>query len=288
ETVALLQESFVPVAIDQAYQRRQKDTEGDFYRKIASQSPRSDFNKTTQGFYVADSSGKLLFYNNNRDPKKLTRLLKRSLVDFAELPATDSEPIKDGEQDPRWNPNKPAGTQVVRVRAKVLDGYPPPENRWQIIFQSAVSRDNLWITKEETKSLIDGNIAESLVQRIARFHLVDSTRGEPSMWKRTDIRSVEIEIDESGVVTGIFHLENEAGDRGYQGSLRGKLKVQDSRIKSLDMVALGDFWGEGPYTRGAPDGKFPLAVSFRLADGSDIADSIPPQGSRGWLDGYLR
>jgi len=48
------------------------------------------------------------------------------------------------------------------------------------------------------------------------------------------------------------------------------------------------FWGEGRYTRRAPEGRFPFAVSFTLADGSDIADAIPPQGSRGWVGGYLR
>jgi len=49
----MLQTRFVPVAIDQAYQRRQKDTEGDFYRKIAGQGPRNNFQGTTQGFYIA-------------------------------------------------------------------------------------------------------------------------------------------------------------------------------------------------------------------------------------------
>ena len=59
ETVELLKTKFLPVALDQAYQRRQKDTEGEFYRKIASQSPRNNFNSTTQGFFVADAAGKL-------------------------------------------------------------------------------------------------------------------------------------------------------------------------------------------------------------------------------------
>ena len=40
-------------------------------------------------------------------------------------------------------------------------------------------------------------------------------------------------------------------------------------------------------TRNAPKGRFPFAVAFTLADGSDVADKIPPQGSRGWLEGYL-
>ena len=66
EIVSLLKSRFIPVAIDQAYQRRQKDTEGDFYRKIAGQGPRNNFKSTTQGLYLATASGKLLGYNNNR------------------------------------------------------------------------------------------------------------------------------------------------------------------------------------------------------------------------------
>lgn len=70
EIVKLLQTKFIPVAIDQAYQRRQKDAEGDFYRKIAGQGPRSNFRSTTQGLYAATPDGKLLFYNNNRGPER--------------------------------------------------------------------------------------------------------------------------------------------------------------------------------------------------------------------------
>ena len=46
--VKLLQTRFIPVAIDQAYQRRQKDNEGKFYQKIANQGPRKIGRGTTQ------------------------------------------------------------------------------------------------------------------------------------------------------------------------------------------------------------------------------------------------
>ena len=78
----MLKTRFVPVAIDQAYQRRQQDTEGEFYRKIASQGPRGNFNDTTQGFYIATASGALLLYNNNRNPAKIRRLMKKKLADL--------------------------------------------------------------------------------------------------------------------------------------------------------------------------------------------------------------
>ena len=90
EIVHLLKTRFVPVAIDQAYQRRQQDTEGDFYRKLTSQSPRNNPNSTTQGFYVATAGGDLLLYNNNRDPEKVLRLMKQALHEFAAMPESSA------------------------------------------------------------------------------------------------------------------------------------------------------------------------------------------------------
>ena len=285
ETVQLLKTAFIPVAIDQAYQRRQKDTEGDFYRKVASQSPRNDFNNTTQGNYVATATGKLLLYNNNRDPKKLLRLIKKSLQDYKANPDSAS-PIQRAKIDARYNPTPPKGGLIVRVQAKVLGGYEPTEDRWQKIFQSSISRDNLWISSEEHKALTEGQFPKTLVTRIARFHLVDNTRGEPPMWRRGEINQADFQIKD-GTLTGDIKLETSDGSRGYQASARGHIETDAGKVAAFDMIVLGEFWGEGRFTRNAPSGKFPLAIKFTLADGTDLADSIPPQGSRGWLQGYM-
>ena len=108
------------------------------------------------------------------------------------------------------------------------------------------------------------------------------------MWDESEVRTCEMRMGSDGIFTGTVHLESKDGRRGYQAELRGKISAENGRMVRFDGVTRGDFWGEGPYTRNAPPGKFPLAVAFSLADGSDIADKIPPQGSRGWIDGYLR
>ena len=82
EIVRLLKSRFIPVAIDQAYQRRQKDAEGDFYRKIAGQGPRNNFQGTTQGLYLATASGKFLGFNNNRGGDRIKRMIKKALEGF--------------------------------------------------------------------------------------------------------------------------------------------------------------------------------------------------------------
>jgi hypothetical protein len=289
EIVRLLKTRFVPVAIDQAYQRRQRDTEGEFYRKIAGQGPRNNFEGTTQGFYIATASGELLLYNNNRDPAKLRRLMKQKLDEFAAGAAARGEVavVEADSVDRRFAVSPPEGGLVVRVRAKVLDGYEPTDDRWQRIFQTALSRDNLWISKKEHEALARGEVPRGLQLRIARYHLVDNTRGEPPMWQPDEIRQLEMRLDQ-GSLTGMVRLATESGDRGYEAELLGKVETRDGKVVRFDVVALGQFWGNGPFTGNAPAGKFPLAISFTLADGQDVADAIPPQGSRGWLQGYLR
>lgn len=285
----MLKTQFVPVAIDQAYQRRQKDSEGNFYRKIAGQGPRNNFQSTTQGFYIATAAGKLLLFNNNRDPAKVRRLMRQKLAQFEAQGESRRKvaSLKATRIDPRWNVRPPAGGLVVRVRAKVLSGYEPTDNRWRKIFQSALSRDNLWISRSEHKALAAGQIPASLQTRIARFHLVDNTRGEPPMWRPDEIRDIHLTCD-GKTIRGRARLATARGDRGFDAQIRGVLETKQGRVTRLDLVAMGQFWGEGPYTRGAPKGKFPLAIAFTLADNTDVADRVPPQGSRGWIRGYLR
>jgi hypothetical protein len=287
--VSLLSTKFVAVAIDQAYERRQQDAEGEFYRRIAGQGPRKDFAGTTQGLYVATPAGMLLLYNNNRDPAKVLRLTEKALRDFAasEASKVPAAAIEAEKVDPRYNPKPPEGGLVLRVRARVLGGYEATDDRWQKLIQSALSRDNLWVTRAEHDALVAGGLPRKLLQRLARYHLVDNTRGEPPMWRDAEVRRIEVTRD-GDRIRGSLTLRTDDGNRGYEAQVLGHVKIEDGRVVRLDLIADGKFWGEGRYTRGAPVGKFPFAVSFTLADGTDVADAIPPQGSRGWVDGYLR
>jgi len=176
---------------------------------------------------------------------------------------------------------------VVRVQAKILGGYEPTTNYWRKIFQESLSRDNLWLTAAEQQALVVGDLPSSLQQRLVRFHLIDNTRGEPQMWKPQEITAVDLSL-EKGRLSGTVHLETASGNRGYQANLLGHIEHEDGKITRFDLVSHGQFWGHCTYTPGPPAGKFPLAISFTLADGSDIADGVPPKGSRGWLRGYLQ
>lgn len=282
--VKLLQTRFIPVAIDQAYQRRQKDNEGRFYQKIANQGPRKIGRGTTQGLYTADAAGTLLAFTNNRGAQRVQRMLQTALQKHQPVKVAA---ITKGLPDARYNPQPPEGGLVVRVTSKILSGYEEPENEFRRIFQTSLGRDNLWIRADEHTTLAKGQLPKSLLKRLARYHLVDNTRGEPTMWRENEIEKLEGKII-NGQLRATVQLKTAKGDRGYHTQLLGKLEIKNGRVTRLDLVAKGQFWGEGTYTRNAPKGKFPLAIAFTLADGKDTADTIPPQGSRGWVQGYIQ
>ncbi|MBC8289627.1 MAG: hypothetical protein H8E37_04845 [Planctomycetes bacterium] len=284
EVVRILKTRFIPVAIDQAYQRRQKDAEGRFYQKIANQSPRKVGRGTTQGLFTAGADGSLLGYTNNRGHERTMGLLKSAL---AKHKPKKVEAIQPGEPDPRYNPTPPKGGIVVRVTSRVLGGYPETTDPWRRIFQVSTGRDNLWVRADETKALVSGTFPDTLMSRLARYHLVDNTRGEPPMWERSEIRSVETKFAD-GRFEATVHLQAKSGDRSYKTRMLGFVETKNGRITRFDVVARGQFRGHGPYTQNPPPGDFPFAVAFTLADGKDVADRIPPQGSRGWVAGYLR
>ena len=239
---------------------------------------------------MAAADGTFLGYTNNRASSHVLRMLEEAVtqhtpaISGTPFPGQNSSLVKS---DPQFSPQPPIGGMVVRVQAKVLGGYDEPDTHFQKVFQTALSRDNLWITANETQALIAGSFPDSLAIRIARFHLVDNTRGEPPMWNEDEVISYQFTVKQRRIL-GHVELKSKDGSRSYSVDLLGQLTVAGPKVTGIKMVAKGTFAGEGPYTRNAPKDPFPLAISFTLADGSDIADSIPPQGSRGWLRGYIQ
>jgi hypothetical protein len=284
--VEMLKSDFVPVAIDQWYTRRQKDTEGEFYQSIAKQGPRNDMQHTTQGLYVCDAAGKLFGYNNNRHTDPIKKIMREAIESFDKKANSKVAELERGSPDIKHDRTIPEGTVVVRVNSKILGGYEKPDTKELEIFQTSIARDNLWILAEEKQQLLNGTFPDSLATRIARFHFIDNTRGEPPMWNHDEVKSLEFKLDKEGSIIGTAKLETADGGRSYDVAIRGVVKSKGDSIEQFDLVAKGQFFGDGPYTKRAPKGKFPLAIAFRLADGSENADRVAPQGSKGWLPQY--
>jgi len=277
----LLRTRFVPVAVDQHIHRRLQDAEGKLFAKVLRQAGQG-LDGGSQGVFCFTPDGTLLTFQNVAATEPVLRLLHGALRKFdpasaepvAALPADVKSPL----------PEPPPGGLIVDVTSKVLGGYEGTEKQF---WQQSLGRDHLWIRKDESEALAQGKFPVSLQHRLARYHLVDNTRGEPPMWESEEVRQVELTVM-NGQVRGKVHLETPRGDRGYQAEILGSLEVKDGKVEGLNLVAKGQFWGEGTFTRNAPKGKFPFAVALRLAASDCAACQVPPQAARLGAQDYLR
>jgi hypothetical protein len=280
--VKLLEKRVVPVAVDQHLFRTRKDAEGELFAKVLKQAGRNT-DGYAQGVYLFTAGGKLLAFSNTAEARSVKGLLEKALKKFdPTAPAPELPDTKPGDVFPP----PPAGGLVLDVTSKVLGGYDPDDGRVKR-YRESLGRDHLWLRKDETEALAGGKLLDSVRQRLVRYHLIDNTRGEPPMWRETEIKKLELALSD-GRLTGTVHLETASGDRGFKADLRGVVEAKDGKVTRLDLLARGEFWGEGTFTRGAPKGKYPFAVAFKLAESSGAVSRVPPQGARGNLKGYLK
>lgn len=310
-------EDYVAVACDDWYQRRREDAEGEFFRKVADQGPRKgQGGSTRQGIYCLTADGRLLVYKNaGQDADVMRDVFRRGLAEWRKLPAERRQPgaVKIEELPPtdsRYVRTPPKDGLVLRVFSRLLDrekdgNYGDADCGGRPGDAPAV--DHLWITKEEVQSLVTAarspaarsrafDLPASIAERLLRFHLIDNTRGEPPMWRRQDIRRSKLTLavapvkgDEKKTVltlegTALLATAEDTtkADRGYDVRLTGEIHLDSAsgRITRWEVVAIGDHWGQGTYTRGARPGRTPLGVALELADGRQPGDSVPPQAAR--------
>jgi hypothetical protein len=284
EIVKLLSTRFVPLAIDQHVHRQLKDAEGEQFAAVLKQAGRG-LDGMSQGQYLFTPKGKLLSFSNTPDAAHVKRLIDTALKKFD---LTADVPESSPGQKPAPPPfEPPPGTTVVDVTTKVLGGYEKATIKPTQAAQEALGRDHLWLRKDEVEALARGLLPESVKTRIVRYHLIDNTRGEPPMWSPDDVKKLEMTLKD-GRLTGSVELTTKSGKRGYRAKLFGNVKVEDGKLTRFDVVAKGEFWGEGTFTRSAPPGEFPLAIAFTLTAGTSAADRALPGGARANLKGYLR
>jgi hypothetical protein len=302
---------YVPVAGDDWYQRRRQDTEGRFFREVASQGPRKgEGGSTRQGIYCFTADGKLLAYKNaGQAPVVMRETLRQGLHEWRKLPAQRRKPgavtvVGSGKTDPRYTRTPPPGGQILNVYTRILDrtGGTWCKGTCPTLGGDHAARDHLWLTAAECKTLLPADaklgdrfpLLPKVAERILRFHLIDNTRGEPPMWQREEIRSQQflLTVEEVTSKSVRVRLDGQAvlatdGDvsrarRGFEVRLLGYLGFSREKkiIERFDMVAVGDHWGEGQHTGGARPGRQALGVAFELAGGHASTDLVPPQAAR--------
>jgi hypothetical protein len=311
EIIRMAQEDYVPVVGDDWYQRRRDDAEGRFFRSVADQGPKKgEGGATRQGIYCFTAGGKLLSYSNNIDPEKMRHAIQKGLMEWRRLPESERRPgalavDNSPSSDARYSRRPPTDGLILNVYARILDHDAKGElcaGACKTVGGDKTSRDHMWLTQADWKSLIPVDpvrgrtipLPDAIADRLARFHLIDNTRGEPPFWQRDQVRSRHLnlvmeEVSESAVrmrLEGEVHLATDAdvsrADRGFDVRLLGYWQFDRKRqaFAGMDTVAYGKHWGDGAFTKGAREGKTPLGVVFELAKGDTPADQVPPQGAR--------
>jgi hypothetical protein len=308
-------EDFIAVTGDDWYQRRRQDEEGEFFRKVSDQAGRgsrdSGGGSTRQGIYCFTASGRLLaFKNAGQAPDVMREVLKDALAKWRKLPESERRPgavtvPELARTDSRYTRTPPPGGLIVNVFTRLLDRDANGElcdadckgNRGD-----EAARDHLWLTESEWRSLAPARakrgdqfpLADKIAERICRFHLIDNTRGEPPLWGREEVRSrkftitveeassagIRVRLDGAAVIA--THADASKADRGYDVRLMGYIHFDTANdaLDRFELVAVGDHWGDGTYTRGARPGRTPLGVAFELASGKSPSDRVPPQAAR--------
>lgn len=306
----LIKENFVPVAADDWYQRRRRDPVGRYFRFIVEQvRPRPNLESSLQGIYIFTATGELLAHRNSAKHVGLTHdVIQEALRRWHALPGRHTRP--DAFKLPEipasvWNhqyaPKLPEGGRALRVVTRALERAPDGQLiEWESPSPASGPRpayDHAWLKANEIETLVrqakqldSFPMADPVTYRLARFHLVDNTRGEPDHWKLEDIETATLNIDVVSrrtdawqlELSGSFHLEKSNQQRGYVGHWRGWIDINpnDGHVDRFDLFALGNHWGEGRYTPGARPGKTPLGVAMRLIESPSLGEAVPPQAMR--------
>lgn len=279
----MLQNDFIPAAVDGGMTRRRKDPEGRFYLKFAD----------TQARYVAAADGTSLAKKTWVPSPHLNQWMKDALARFEQLPAASKRPVVDaGEIDQSTRPMAPAGGLVLTEISRLLKG--------QEVASAANAQcaqlpayDRVWLTSGEWREMLPKDDAESfevgekLVRKLARFHTVDIIGRQRAPWPEASVRDCKLTGEVIGIadstvdvrLTGAILIEGSSKPAPNLGPDDGEVKL-DLRLagvlrydKERDEITQFDLVARGPYLKGGRPAEF--GFHFRLTS-AEAADNVPP------------
>ena len=313
EVIKLASESFIPLAENCSPLQTQQDAKGEFFRLVAEQGHyggRTVPSATRQGQYAFTADGQLLSSINTRDADRMRDMMAQALDRWTALnqPTTPANPPEAYERDPRHPDLYPSDGLVLKQTLRDLprpDGHPIPQSR-----PEAINFDYAWFTKDEAKLFLPDRLEvgaqrqlpHTIVRRLARFHLLDSVRGETPAWRDEHVVHAHLatevtQIDGSRIhlhLTGAV-LNQQQGTwavrpfrqkwdnltRGYDCALHGELTYDRSteRFTQFDLLTVGDRWGGTEHNNRQEDQlTSPMGIAFLLA-GTTPADRTPPHAN---------
>lgn len=291
-----LTDSFVPAADETWRLQRGSDPECRFFQSFADQGHYQSEGTTRQGIYTVTPSGMLLGSINDLNPRDVEELLVASLAKWETLDDSykSMPPESELAPDHRWEDSFPEDGLILRTYSRDLpaDGNPnaEPSLRW--------NRDHAWFTKKEMHMWLPDNpkvgdehaVPQILINRIARFHLVDNVNGQTEPYAASEVRGSQLTVtitkidgpmislhidgetltDTDGTwrMTDIEFRPNRRRPHGLRAKITGEatFDTDQAAFTSFEMLALGTRWGRTQYNgRRRARSTTPIGITFELA-----------------------
>jgi hypothetical protein len=304
---------FIPAADEVGRLQSGDDAECRLFQKVAEQghyAGRTRPSSTRQGTYATTADGLLLTSWNNNNPRVVAGKLREALQKWERLKAEGRTPSGDVRLDAarldRSDRFYPEGGLVLRVNTRDLPRETPQEG----LLADAWNQDFAWFTREEARRFLPERsepgqtheVPRALVERLARFHLLDNVRGQTSPFPARAVREASLtsrvtEVDGDVVVLcleGRTRAEQEGRgrpaairdmdlpgpqERGLETRMLGfaRFDLREGRFVGFEVVAVGTRWGGTQYNgRGDDPGPAPFGVVLSLA-GDAHSDHVAPE-----------
>jgi hypothetical protein len=295
ERVRTLAASFVPAADEVWRLQRGDDADCRFFQRAVNGGELITDGGSRQGIWVFAPSGKLLANVNSLSPDTVGDMLERGLAAFAELPQEELQPADVAEltHAHRWEDNYPTDGLVLERIARDVDLDPDAlRGRW--------NPDYAWFSAAEMRGFLPAEpevgaehaVPRALVERLARYHLVDNVRGQTVPFAPEEVREAELVAHVTAVEGDLVDVQLEGltraradgrwllGDNNWKphGEFPHTMKTHllgqarfdlaAGRFVVFELIAIGRRYGRTEFNaRGGDAGPSLVGFHFGLSDG---------------------
>ena len=268
-----------------------QDEDALLFRKFAKQRTIRQGNRGgAQGHYAVAPSGELLAASSSANPKVLLEMMKQGLAKWATLPREKrllpkSPDPKAAENWRRKEKLYPDDGLVLRVVAR-----DQKRERWP-----DSNLDYAWFRKDEARDLLPAkpkkdakhDVPRELVQRLARFHLLDNVHAlNYTFFPKEAIEKARLTSTVVQVEGDLVSLSFEGETRtsmvspkkiGYEPKLLGRAtyNLKEQIFVSFELLAVGMRWGLGNCNQRNNPAPALMGIVFTLA-GDSQTERLPP------------
>ena len=268
-----------------------QDEDALLFRKFAKQRTVAKGNRGgAQGHYAVAPSGELLAASSSANPEVLVEMMKQGLAKWEALPR--EKRLLSISPDPKASENwrlqenlYPDDGLVLRVVARDRTRERWPDS----------NLDYAWFLKDEARAFLPAepktgakhNVPPQLVQRLARFHLLDNVHAlNYTFFPKEAIERARLTSTVASVVGDLVTLTLEGETRaslaspkkiGYAPKLLGRatFNIMEQKFVAFELLAVGMRWGLGNCNQRQDPTPALMGIVFTLA-GDSQAERLPP------------